>query len=201
VTSLEQPIGRAFLSRSPREVQEIYVLAPFFEQASNIDSIDRGWLDRLRVRFPNAKYRIYLPLLDSGRKPCVQGELALFKKFVSDLGNNNQLRFYPVPPNPGDLHGKLVAVVYRSSHGRRARILIGSPNPSRRALLLKGRNIEVAWILDIKATNLDNFLSHLNSGEGRRFDTLVFKAPERSSAQIWSALHEPSLIPQYERCL
>jgi hypothetical protein len=108
VTSMEGPIGPAFLSGSARQAQAIYVLAPFFEQAASIDPIDLGWLDQLRERFPNAKYRIYLPLLEPGRKPCVQGELALFKRFVNDLGNNDQLRFYAVTPHPGPLHGKLL---------------------------------------------------------------------------------------------
>ena len=194
VTSMERPIGRAFLSRSPRKVQEVRVLAPFFEQAAGIDSIDRGWLDSLRERFPYAKYRIYLPLLEPGRRPCVQGERALFKGFSEDLKDDDQLRFYPVPPDPGPLHGKLVAIVYRSAKGRRARILVGSPNPSRRALLLR-RNIEVAWIVDIKASSLDNFLSQLNAGEGRRLDALRFKAPKQSSEQVWSALSRVVLDP------
>lgn len=188
VTSMDRPIGREFLSRSPRGVEEVHVLAPFFEQAAGFDSLDRGWLDTLRKRFPYAKYRIYLPLLEPGRKPCVQGESALFKKFVDDLGDDDQLRLHPVPPDPGPLHGKLVAIVYRSGQGRRARILVGSPNPSRRALLPPRRNVEVAWIVDTKASRLDTFLSHLDVGEGRRLDALRFEPPKRSSEQVWSAL-------------
>lgn len=188
-TSLDGAIGPAFLSRSPRDVREIHLLAPFFEQAASTDPLDRGWLSTLRSRFPKAKYRFYLPRLsDDGRKLCVQGEGALFEQFADDLGNDDQLRFFPVLPDPGPLHGKLVAIVYRSSRGRRARILLGSPNPSRRALLLPRRNIEVAWIADINGSRLDSFLEHLNVGEGRRLSTLRFEPPKRSSEHVWSAL-------------
>ncbi len=198
VTSMEGPIGLAFLSGSPREAHAIYVLAPFFEQAASIDSIDQGWLDQLRERFPKAKYRVYLPLLpllERGRKLCVQGELALFKRFANDLANNDHLRFYPVPRDPGPLHGKLIAIVYQSAQGRRARVLVGSPNPSRRALLLPRRNVEVAWIVDIKASSLDTFLSQLNAGKGRRLEELRFEPPKRSTKQVWSALSKAVLVP------
>jgi len=196
VTSMEGPIGRKFLSRSPRRVEEVRMLAPFFEQVASDDSIDRGWLDTLREHFPKANYRIYLPRLEPGRKPCVQGEKALFDRFVEDLGDDEQLRFHPVPPDPGPLHGKLIAIVYRNSQGRRARILVGSPNPSRRALLPPRRNVEVAWIVDIKASTLDTFLAHLDAGDGRPLASLRFEAPQRNSEQVWSALSRAVLDPK-----
>jgi hypothetical protein len=188
-TSLDGPIGPAFLSRCPRDVREVHLLAPFFEQAATADPIDDGWLGTLRNRFPKAKYRFYLPRLSNdGRKLSVQGDRALFEQFARDLGNDDQLRFFPILPDPGPLHGKLVAIVYRSGRVRRARILLGSPNPSRRALLPPRRNIEIAWIADISGSRLDSFLDHLNAGEGRRLSTLRFEPPNRTSEQVWSAL-------------
>ncbi len=195
-TSLDGPIGPAFLSRCPRDVREVHLLAPFFEQAATVDPIDHGWLGTLRSRFPRAKYRFYLPRLSNdGRQLCVQGDRALFEQFANELGNDDRLRFFPVLPDPGPLHGKLVAIVYRNGQARRARILLGSPNPSRRALLLPRRNIEVAWIADISGSRLDSFLDYLNAGEGRRLSTLRFEPPDRTSEQVWSALSRVVLDP------
>jgi hypothetical protein len=100
-SSLDAPIGPRFLSRAPRGVAEVHILAPFFEQAADVETIDEGWLDTLRRRFPSADYHIYLPQLESGRKPVVQGDRGLFQSFAAMLDEDVQLRFHPVPRDPG----------------------------------------------------------------------------------------------------
>ncbi len=195
VTSLGGPIGREFLSRAPRSIDEVCILAPYFEQANEHAPLDRGWLDALRARFPGALFRVYLPLLETGRRPLVQGDRALFEAFRDDLRQLDQLRFYPVPRDPGPLHGKLVALAYRGTQGRRARVLVGSPNPSRRALLLAGRNVETAWIADVKASALAAFLDGLDVGESRPLEGLRFEPPRHQSETVWSALSCAVLDP------
>ena len=195
VTSLDSRIGREFLSRAPRGAHEICILAPYFEQANGDDPLDRGWLDALRARFPDALFRVYLPLLETGRRPLVQGDRALFEAFRDSLRQLDSLRFYPVPHDPGPLHGKLVALVYRGTKGRRARILVGSPNPSRRALLLPGRNVETAWIADVKGSALAAFLDGLDVGESRPLEALRFEPPRRQSEIVWTALSCAALDP------
>jgi hypothetical protein len=194
VTSVGGPIGREFLYRPPRNVRDVIVLAPFFEATSD-DPLDSGWLDSLRKAFPRARYRVYLPRLEPGRKPLVQGESRLFNRFRGSLSHPDQLRFFPVPPDPGPLHGKLVAITYRNSSGGRARALIGSPNPSRRALLTSVRNVETAWIVDVQESKLETFLDTLEAGAGRPFEALRFQPPESVREVAWAALDHAIFDP------
>jgi hypothetical protein len=142
----------------------------------------------MRKRFPAAEYRFYLPRLEGGHRPCVQGDRTLFETFANALGDHDLVRFFPVPPDPGPLHGKLVAIAYRRGQSRRARILVGSPNPSRRALLSPRRNVEVAWIADVKASSLTPFIEMLDAGQGWSLDAVRFEPPTRSSEKVWAVL-------------
>ncbi len=147
LTNLHAPIGTRFISAAPKQVEEVHLVAPFFEREdSNEAPLDDRWLHVLAQRYPHADFHIYLPQLEAERLR-VQGCRELFDSLEQQI--SNPIVLHPVAAAPGALHGKIVCLVYIPKRIRRAKLLVGSPNMTHAALVARPSygNIESAWIV------------------------------------------------------
>jgi len=88
LTSLHEPIGTRFLASAPKHIDEVHLVAPFFEPEESAEaSVDAKWLQSLVQRHPNAHFHVYLPQLEA--EPLrVQGCRETFE--ASPLSKNDR---------------------------------------------------------------------------------------------------------------
>jgi len=127
----------------------------------------------------------------------VQGDRALFEAFADNLRQLDSLRFYPRARRsraaPAESSSPLV---YRGTKGRRARILVGSPNPSRRRPpCLRDGTSRLHGSPTSRCRRLHAFLDGLDVGESRPLEALRFAPPRRQSEIAWTALSCAALDP------
>lgn len=187
VSSLKQPIGPRFLERAPPDANAIHIIAPFFERGVSPDqgTMDEQWLMTLLSRYPDAAISIYLPALGADLKK-VQGHRALFEMVSASRAD---VRYYPVPPEPGPLHAKGVVIEHGSKNAGSCLALFGSPNMTKAALLdASGRgNIEVAWIVESPAKVIRPILASFQQTT-MLFEELEFVEPKISGDGGWFPL-------------
>ncbi|AUT50529.1 hypothetical protein C2L66_00800 [Paraburkholderia caribensis] len=191
MTSLEQPIGRRFLLKAPRDAEEVHLVAPFFERHESAEPpLDQAWLAQLASRYPSAQFHVYLPQLQSD-PVLVQGSREVFE-VVAD-----RLRMHPVQPKPGPLHGKAVCIVYRSRRARRAWLMTGSPNMTVSALLEEpGRgNVETAWMFDSPWNAIEHAVLEPLRGRNYSLDEVEFEAPVINRKPLWMPLKHAVYSP------
>jgi hypothetical protein len=191
VTSLHKPIGRRFLSMSPRDAEEVHLVAPFFERHESAEPpLDRAWLAQLANRYPSAEFHVYLPQLQSD-PVLLQGDRNLFEVVA------NRLRVHPVWPKPGPLHGKAVCIVYRPRRAWRVWLMTGSPNMTASALLAKPDrgNVETAWMFDLPWNAIQHTLFEPLRGKDYSLEEVEFEAPEINRRPVWMPLKQATYSP------
>ena len=198
LTSLHEPIGARFLAGAPKSAEEVHLVAPFFEKnESNEESLDDKWLQQLTERYPNAHFHVYLPeLVDQPLR--VQGSKKLFVDAQKKLTQTVVLHPVPIERTHGPLHGKVACVVYRRNRTQQAYILVGSPNMTYAALLIRSGNIESAWILDERWKDAKKLMRAIGS-KRCSIDDAEFIPPEMNRVNRWMPLLRATYDPfRYE---
>ncbi len=192
LTSLHEPIGIRFLTNAPKYADEVHLFAPFFERAeSNEESLDGKWLQKLTELYPNAHFHVYLPQLED--QPLrVQGCKQLFVDAQKKL--TQTITLHPVERTHGPLHGKGTCVVYRRKRTEHAYVLVGSPNMTYAALLMRSGNIESAWIFNERWKNAKQLIRPIGSKKCL-IDNAEFIPPEMNLVKTWMPLHLATYDP------
>ena len=191
MTSLDEPIGPRFLSKAPRDAEEVHLVAPFFERYESAEPpLDQAWLAQLASRYPSAEFHVYLPQLQSDPL-LVQGSRELFE-VVAD-----RLRVHPVEPKPGPLHGKAVCIIHRPLRARRVWLMAGSPNMTATALLAeRGRgNVETAWMFDSPWSTIEHTLLDPLHRKDYSLQEVEFEAPVVNRKPVWMPLKHAVYSP------
>lgn len=194
LTSLAAPLGPRFISTAPKHAEEVHLVAPFFEKdESNEMGLDDHWLRLLAQRYPDARFHVYLPLIEKDPL-CVQGQRAVFERL--ELHLIHRIVLHPVAPEPGPLHGKVACVVHTPQRSQRAHMLVGSPNMTRAAMTapVSRGNVESGWILDERWTDVSRLFRSLSS-KACSIDVAKFIEPKMSKDDTWMPLRRASYDP------
>jgi len=195
VTSLHGSIGSRYFDTAPKHADELHLVAPFFEQGStNAAPLDVVWLRKLVRRYPDARFHIYLPQLET--EPLrVQGSREMFVTAEHEL--RTPIIFHPVEKDPGPLHGKIACIVHTPKRTQRAFMLIGSPNMTHSALLapVSSSNIEVAWFFEKRWRKVERFLSSLGTRKCSIDDIHQFVPPLIDRKSVWMPLRRATFDP------